>query len=238
MRFPGIVTALFFISSAAFCVEEPSAMSGIPFGRAARDNPAPLEDQAVPSFFEAARIMIEENHIVAFYGHPNSKGMGILGEFKTIDAMADELFDYMDAYNAVNGGKGVVPAFHIIFATAHPEGEIGIIGKKTLLEYIEYAEANGILVFIDHQIGRYPLSGAVRTMLPYLKYPNVHLAIDPEWATPVPGLEIGSVSADEINKAQEMMQKYMVDNGIPGEKMLVVHQFNWKIGRASCRERV
>lgn len=37
---------------------------------------------------------------------------------------------------------------------------------------------------------------------------------------------IGSVSAEEINTAQKMIENYIKENGIYGRKMLVIHQFN------------
>lgn len=184
--------------------------------------PAALDQTAV-------RVLITNNHIVAFYGHPSSKSMGILGEFRTIEEMADKLKEYAASFDAANGEKGVLPAFHIIFGTAYPEGDIGILAKKKLLPYIEYAEKNGFLVFIDHQIGRFSIQDAMKPMLPYLSYPCVHLSLDPEWSTAIPGQEIGSISAEEVNTAQNMMQDYLEKNKILGEKMLVVHQFNWKM---------
>jgi len=69
----------------------------------------------------------------------------------------------------------------------------------------------------------------MRRILPFLKYPNVHLAIDPEWRTLTPMKEIGSITAAELNKAQRIMQDYIVGNGIPGIRMLVVHQFQEKM---------
>ena len=62
-----------------------------------------------------------------------------------------------------------------------------------------------------------------------MKYKSVHLAIDPEWHTPTPGLEIGSVTAAEINDAQALMQDYLEEQGIEGERALIVHQFNWRM---------
>ena len=73
-------------------------------------------------------------------------------------------------------------------------------------------------------------------MLPWLKYPNVHLALDPEWRTTKPMQEIGTVTADEINQAQRVMQEYMIENQIPGERLLVIHQFNYRM--ISSREKV
>jgi hypothetical protein len=73
-------------------------------------------------------------------------------------------------------------------------------------------------------------------MLPYLHYPNVHLALDPEWRTTKPMLEIGAITADEINQAQGIMEDYIRENQLPGERLLVIHQFNWRMIRN--REKV
>jgi hypothetical protein len=66
-------------------------------------------------------------------------------------------------------------------------------------------------------------------MLPYLRYSNVHLALDPEWRTTRPMQEIGTVSAEEINRAQQVMEDYILEHQLPGERMLVIHQFNWRM---------
>jgi hypothetical protein len=89
---------------------------------------------------------------------------------------------------------------------------------------------------VDHQIGKYSVGEATRRLLPFLRYPNVHLALDPEWRTTKPMVEIGSVSAEEINDAQRVMQDYLIENGLPGERMLVIHQFHFKM--IGGRERV
>jgi hypothetical protein len=73
-------------------------------------------------------------------------------------------------------------------------------------------------------------------MLPYLKYPNVHLALDPEWRTTKPMREIGTVTGAEINEVQRVMEAYIIENKIPGERLLVIHQFNWRM--ISSREQI
>jgi hypothetical protein len=175
------------------------------------------------------------NDILAFYGHPLSKNMGILGRYP-IEELDAKLSALATEYAAANGGRGVRKAFYIIYGTVWPEGEIGILREEVLLRYIEYALEHDILVFIDHQIGRYDPVNSLRRMLPYLRYPNVHLALDPEWRTTKPMQEIGTVSAEEINRAQQVMEDYILENRIPGERMLVIHQFNWRMIRN--RERV
>jgi hypothetical protein len=182
-----------------------------------------------------ARILRENtsillnNDILAFYGHPLSRNMGILGRYSIPDLDA-RLTQLAGEYAAVSGGRGIQKAFYIIFGTVWPEGEIGIIKESVLLEYIQYALNHDILVFIDHQIGRYDPIVSLRRMLPYLRYPNVHLALDPEWRTDKPMEEIGRVSAAELNQVQQVIEDYMIENQIPGERMLVIHQFKpWMI---------
>jgi hypothetical protein len=173
--------------------------------------------------------------ILAFYGHPLSERMGILGRYSITDLDA-RLSALADEYRAVNGGREVRKAFYLIYGTVWPGGDIGILRESVLREYIQYALERGILIFIDHQIGRYQPEDALRRMLPYLNYPNVHLALDPEWRTTKPMREIGTVTGEEINQVQQIMEDYIIENGLPGERLLVVHQFNWQM--IKNRERV
>jgi hypothetical protein len=172
--------------------------------------------------------LLLNNDILAFYGHPLSKNMGILGRYPIAD-LDERLSHLAEEYRAVNDGRGVLKAFYIIYGTVWPEGEIGILREEVLLEYIQYALERDILVFIDHQIGRYDPVESLKRMLPYLRYPNVHLALDPEWRTTKPMLEIGAITADEINRAQQVMEDYILEHQLPGERLLVIHQFNWRM---------
>jgi hypothetical protein len=164
--------------------------------------------------------------ILAYYGHPNSRNMGILGRH-SIEELDKLLTEQAAEYEKVSNGRKIVKAFYIIYGTVWPGGDIGILNNETLMKYIEYGLKNDMLVFLDHQIGRYDPVESLKRMLPYLKYPNVHLALDPEWRTLKPLVEIGHVTAEEINRAQQVMEDYIIQNNIPGERMLVIHQFNY-----------
>ncbi len=179
--------------------------------------------------------VLADRQVIAYYGHPNSWRMGILGE-NPIEVMAEQLFATAAEYDALTGAIGVAPAFHIIYATVHPDASVTTVREDQLQEYIDFAAENDILVFLDHQIGNGNVEGAIRMMLPYLQYEHVHLAFDPEWATEIPGREIGGVTAEEVNLAQQLMQDYLIEHGLPGPRMLVVHQFNWRM--IVNRERV
>lgn len=170
--------------------------------------------------------LLQNSDVLAYYGHPNSRNMGILGRY-SIEELDKMLTEKAAEYKAVSGGRDIKKAFYIIYGTVWEGAEIGILGHETLMRYIDYGIKNDVLVFIDHQIGKYDPIDSLKRMLPYLHYPNVHLALDPEWRTLKPMVDIGHVTAEEINRAQQVMQDYLIENNLPGERMLVIHQFNY-----------
>ena len=177
---------------------------------------------------QGLQSVLLNSDIFALYGKPNARTMGILGQYslKEIEPIMKE---FVKLYDTANGHRDIIPAFYIIYGTCWPEGEIGILSSSIAEQYIAFAAERGWYVFLDHQIGKYSVADAMNKLLPFLKYPNVHLALDPEWRTTKPMKEIGSVTAAEINEAQQIMQKYMLDHGIGGRRMLVIHQFNAKM---------
>jgi hypothetical protein len=169
--------------------------------------------------------LILNNDILAFYGHPGSPYMGIVGRY-TMEELNVLLEELASEYDRINGSRGIRKAFYLIYGTVQPMGKIGCLAEETLETYLDFALENDILVFLDHQIGRYDPVNSLKEMFPYLRYPNVHLALDPEWRTTLPMKVIGSVTAEELNRAQEEMSRYIDENEISGERILVVHQFN------------
>jgi hypothetical protein len=168
--------------------------------------------------------ILRHSDILAFYGHPLSRNMGILGRYNK-EELYDKLSILADEYREA-GGRNIVKAFYIIFGTVWPEAQIGIIQEALLREWVEFALERDMLIFLDHQMGRYTPEEGIRRMLPWLRYPNVHLALDPEWRTLRPMKEIGHITAEELNHVQQIMEDYLIGNQLPGERFLVVHQFN------------
>jgi hypothetical protein len=168
------------------------------------------------------------NDVFALYGKPGSKAMGILGQYSLTD-IEPVMNEFVRLYDGANGDRGIQPAFYIIYGTCWPGGDIGILSDTIVRQYIEFAADRGWDVYLDHQIGKYTVESAVKKLLPWLDYPNVHLALDPEWRTTKPMQEIGSVTAAEVNTAQKMIQDYMMEHSIPGRRMLVIHQFKPKM---------
>ncbi|NPV38836.1 hypothetical protein BREVNS_2027 [Brevinematales bacterium NS] len=196
--------------------------------------PRDFRDEVINPFEETFRPSVMEwditnTHIVAFYGHPKSRIMGIVGRLSK-DELAKELRRYALDYEKASG-KPAIPAVYLIYGTCQPGGEIGIMSSNLVQEYITFTETNGFLLFLDHQIGKYTVEHAISRLLPFMKYPHVHPALDPEWRTLRPMKEIGSVTAEEVNNAQKILSDYLVKNNIHLPKILVIHQFNWKMIR-------
>ena len=97
------------------------------------------------------------------------------------------------------------------------------------MEYINAAKGNGFAVIIDLQLGGMTPIEAVKPVLKYLQYENVHLAIDPEFEVygldVRPGKVIGHITGEEINQVQSAMMDYMKENGVVEDKILIVHMF-------------
>lgn len=184
--------------------------------------------ELLPGFKPAS--LLDRNIVVAFYGNPRSKRMGILGE-NDIETTAKNLKKLCEEYRLSTGDMGVVPAFHLIYATCYADGTVGVLSDKIVQQYIDYAADYGFIVVLDHQIGKGDTIAAVKSMLRWLDYPQVHLAIDPEWKTDKPGLEIGQIRGEDVNTAQQLMEDYLESKGIEDRRMLVVHQFKTKMIR-------
>ena len=174
---------------------------------------------------------LAENQILSYYGNPHVPAMGILGELEP-DPLVEKLQAHAGTYDALNGALGVRPALHFVHATAQPEpGPDGLYlqyeARSTLTRYINLACRHGLLIFIDLQIGRSDVASEVEKVLPYLEQSHVHLALDPEFTMPageIPGEAIGAMDAADINAAQDIVERFVEQRGLP-DKMLVVHRF-------------
>ena len=170
--------------------------------------------------------------IVAYYGRPGVSALGVLGQY-SVGALKPIITKKASEYAKITG-KHVVPGFDIIYglAAAEPGAHKDYIihlGSKKLQPYIKAAENEGFVLFVDTQLGKNTPQQAVKHILKYLKYHNVHIAIDPEFEVSNldvrPGKKIGRIQGEWINEVQAIMSKYMKEHGITEKKMLVVHMF-------------
>ena len=137
-----------------------------------------------------------------------------------------------DAYQRLSPDRTVVPAIHFVYAVAQeragPEGLYLLRMEDELVrQWVQSTKENGLQLILDIQLGRSTIDREFQHVAPFLKEPNVHLAIDPEFAwgpDEFPLVDIGHIDASVINRAQELLEQVIVANRLPN-KVLVVHQF-------------
>lgn len=171
------------------------------------------------------------NRIIAYYGNFYSKQMGVLGEYPASE-MLGKLMDEVGKWQAADPTTPVIPAIDYIAVTA--QGSPGASGKYRFQmpdSQIDHAlelanEVKGIVI-LDIQVGLSDLRHEIPEFEKYLKLPNVHLAIDPEFAMhggAAPGTEIGTFDAKDVNYAANYLATLVKKYDLP-PKILVVHRF-------------
>lgn len=185
--------------------------------------------------------ILPARRIIAFYGNPLSKRMGILGELPP-DKMLARLDKEVAEWQKADPSTPVQPALHLIAVVA--QGMPGRDGKyrlrmaDTLLEKVaSWAATRNALLFLDVQVGQSTVQEELPRLIPFLKRPNVMLGIDPEFSmkprmdrkqhemvTDKPGARIGTMSSDDVNYAIGLLSDLVTKNNLP-PKVLVVHRF-------------
>lgn len=175
--------------------------------------------------------LLPGHRIVAFYGNFYSTQMGVLGQYPP-EKMLEKLQSVVAEWENADPQTPVIPAIDYIVVTAQKEP--GSDGQYRLRmpfsqidKAIDLAAAVNGLVFLDVQVGLSSLQKEVPRLENYLKLPQVHLAIDPEFAMhgdQEPGDVIGSLDAKEINGTIEYLANLVRENNLP-PKILVIHRF-------------
>ncbi|MFA6050203.1 MAG: hypothetical protein WC761_03320 [Candidatus Paceibacterota bacterium] len=182
-----------------------------------------------------AGAILPFKRIVAYYGNFYSKGMGVLGQYPE-EVVIQKLLAEVAEWNAADPSTPVVPAIDYIASTAQLDpGKSGKYTARMPDSQIDIAIAlakkvNGIVI-LELQVGLSNLPTELPILEKYLKMPEVHLALDPEFAMhggARPGTVIGSFDAADINFAANYLAKIVQENNLP-PKVLVVHRFTHKM---------
>lgn len=175
----------------------------------------------------------QPRRMVAMYGHPQTSGLGVLGE-QGPDESVERLRSIAEGYGA--DGSTVLPTFEIIATVAAASsGRDGNFSNETALDIlrplIETAAANDIYVVLDLQPGLSDYLSQARIYEEFLRLGHVGLALDPEWRLK-PGQhhlwQIGTVDAAEINQVVEWLAGIVREEVLP-QKLLVLHQFKFSM---------
>ncbi len=198
-------------------------------------HPCPAALWPVHTVYPNAGALLPFKRIVAYYGNFYSPRMGVLGEYPP-DKVLAMLGSAATAWAKADPSTPVVPALdYIVVAAQHVPWRDGMYRMRMPPGQIEKAismanQVNGLL-FLDVQPGWSTVEIEVPRLAPYLKLPNVELALDPEFAlteSKRPGAWRGTMNASDINFAARFLAKIVQQNHLP-PKILVVHRFTQRM---------
>ena len=175
------------------------------------------------------------HRIIAYYGNPLSRKMGVLGEYPK-----DEMFARLDhevaAWKRADPSTPVQPALHLIAVVA--QGDSGTDGKyrmrhsRALIERTyAWAKEKNALLFLDVQVGKSTIQDELPRLDEYLAHPDVHFGMDPEFSMKdgtKPGKKIGTYDAADVNFVIDHLAKLVTEKNLP-PKVLVVHRFTQRM---------
>ncbi len=178
--------------------------------------------------------ILPNKRIVAFYGNPLSKRMGVLGEYPP-DHMLAKLDTVVGWWKAADPNTPVQPALHLIAVVA--QGSAGKDGMwrarmdSAMIEKVYgWAKSHNAILFLDIQVAKSTMQRELPRLLPFLARPDVHLGMDAEFSMHYaaegipPGKRIGQFDAADINWTADQLRKLVDEKKIP-PKVLVVHRW-------------
>jgi hypothetical protein len=203
---------------------------GLLLGAGGGDDEPEANSEAGPAQLpRGGRSILPDKRVVAFYGAPQDRELGVLGIGSPSQA-ARKLERQARPY--ARRGRPVLPAFELIAAIVTSEaGDGGDHSMRqepaTIRRYLRAARAHRMLMLLDIQPGYAPFLQEAEALEGFLKEPDVSLALDPEWSMDppqLPGQEIGSTDAATINEVSRYLSSIVRRYHLP-QKLLVVHRF-------------
>jgi len=175
--------------------------------------------------------ILPEHRIVAFYGNPLSKKMGVLGELPP-DQMLARFDKEIAAWKRADPSTPVQPALHLIAVVAQGipgrDGKYRLRMTDSLINMVySWAQKKNALLFLDVQVGQSTVQEELPRLIPFLQRPNVMLGIDPEFSMKFgdpPGRRIGTMNSTDVNYAINLLSGLVKQYNLP-PKILVVHRF-------------
>ncbi|NMO79986.1 hypothetical protein [Niallia alba] len=191
----------------------------------------PLGETLVKGADDQTDGPLKNHRLIAYYGHPNSSKMGILGEMEPDELMA-KLKEQTQAYSDADPSRPAVPMIELISTVA--QRDPGTDGKyyhptspEQIDKYSNLAQENDALLMLDVQLGTDSVLNQVKLLEKWLKLPHVHLAIDTEFHVKegqTPGVNLGQVDGAEVQEAVQYLTEMVEKNNLP-DKIVLVHQF-------------
>ena len=199
------------------------------------EKPAPVYKWPVKTEYPRDGAILPFKRVIAYYGNLYSTKMGVLGQYPEKEMLA-KLDAEVKKWEAADPSTSVQPALHYIAVVA--QGSEGADGKyrarmpfTEIDKVIAMAEKINAIAFLDIQVGFSTVEAEVPLLEKYLKMPNVHLGIDPEFSMKTgirPGKIVGTLDAADINFAVDYLAKIVKENNLT-PKILVIHRYTQKM---------
>ena len=174
------------------------------------------------------RQIFPHYRVVAYYGAPQDPQLGELG-IGTPAHAGRKLLRQAAPYGRRT--RPVLPAMELISTVAaNAPGPDGLYRTRqtpaVINRYLHAARRIKALLILDIQPGHADFLSEARRLARWLGQPDVGIALDPEWHTPgvVPGSQIGSVTAAEVNQVSDYVASIVRARRLP-EKLFLIHQF-------------
>lgn len=197
--------------------------------------PIPTHLWPVKTVYPNAGAILPFSRIVAYYGNLYSTKMGVLGQYPEAQMLA-KLNTEVEKWQVADPSTPVIPALHYIVVVA--QGAPGDSGKyrfrmpdSEINKVLAIAAKINAIVFLDVQVGLSNVQTEVPLLEKYLKMPQVHLALDPEFSMKTgakPGKVVGTLDASDINFASNYLANLVRENNLT-PKILIVHRYTQKM---------
>jgi hypothetical protein len=178
--------------------------------------------------------LLPQNRIIAYYGNPHSKKMGVIGEYPE-QQMLQMLDRTVAQWKAADPSTPIIPAIHLVSVVAQGSpGSDGMWRRRETPEMIErtykWAQSRKGVLFLDIQASHSTLEKELPPLLKYLERPDVHLGVDPEFYMHYkreglrPSSKVGQMYAKDVNYVINTLDRLVTEKKLP-PKVLVVHRF-------------
>lgn len=165
--------------------------------------------------------------LFGYSGAPGSAAFGRLGTGN----LDDRVQEIEKRGKPFAGDRTVLPVLELITVIVDSfPGKDGDYNRQvddnTIRTYLAAARRHKALLLLDVQPGRDDLLTLAKQLEPWLKQPDVGLALDPEWAVEdgqVPGQVYGRTTGAELDDVAEYLDGLVQANGLP-QKVMVFHQ--------------
>lgn len=197
--------------------------------RAPASTVAPATGSPSAELPRGGRELFPRYRLFGYSGYPGAKGQGRLG-IGDLDARVKEIEQRGRAWR---GGRTLLPVMELIAVTVHGSpGRDGMYRTRApesvIKRWHDVATKHKALLLLNIQPGRADFIDEVKHFEKWLKYPNVGVALDPEWAVgkgQVPGRVFGSTTGRELNDVAVYLSQLTTANNLP-QKVMLFHQLH------------